>query len=203
MSGNVVTIHRQFGGLQRKEMTRMRRQFLRLASDPDESFRMRTAYADMAAELGRELDAEKGWAFVLVAMDERADVLGYLRLVSRRPAVAMHLWSVCITNMTFRTGEVALSRKQLSERLGVSMTVVSELMGELVKCGAIRRSFDEDDGFRGRSVRYFVNPRLATHLKGAARAEAQAAAPMFDFATDGRSRRRGGRLGAIEPPLAA
>lgn len=181
MSGEVVTIHRRYGGLQRKEMVRMRRQFLRMACDPDESFRMRTAYGDMAAELGRELEAEKGWAFVLVAMEEQADVPGYLRATSRRPAVAMHLWSVCITNMTFRSGEVALSRKQLSERLGVSLTVISELMGELVKCNAIRRSYDEDDGYRGRSVRYFVNPRLATHLKGAARAEAQSAAPIVDL----------------------
>lgn len=195
MSGNVAVIHRSFTGLQRKEMVAMRRQFVRLASDPDQSFRMRTAYADMAAELGRELEAEKGWSFVLVAMAEKADVLGYLRMQSRRPAVAMHLWSVCISNMTFRTGEVALSRKQLSERLGVSMTVVSELMGELVKCGAIRRSFDEDDGYRGRSVRFFVNPRLATHLKGAARAEAQAKAPVPDLSFDGvgrRCERRGG-----------
>ena len=44
-------------------------------------------------------------------------------------------------------------------------------MGELEAIGAVYRRRE------GRGVRYFVNPRLGTHLAGAGRDRAQAEAP--------------------------
>lgn len=53
-------------------------------------------------------------------------------------------------------------------------------MGELVKMDAIIRRRERIAGLRGPGlVRYFMNPRVATHLENHARDIAQAAAPTL------------------------
>ena len=63
-------------------------------------------------------------------------------------------WRFSFTS-DFDTGEIKRSRPALAAELGVSPKVVSELMGELFKLGAVERSYDDGEGHRVRSVRYF------------------------------------------------
>ena len=78
-----------------------------------------------------------------------------LRQKSVRPAVAMELLALLVHESDFDTGEIKRSRPALAAELGVSPKVVSELMGELFKLGAVERSYDDGEGHRVRSVRYF------------------------------------------------
>ena len=53
-------------------------------------------------------------------------------------------------------------------------------MGELEACGAIIRRREKVAGMRGPGrARYFMNPRVGTHLTGVARDTAQEAAPQL------------------------
>src|SRR3954451_13525310 len=67
--------------------------------------------------------------------------------------------------------EVLCSREELARVVGSDASHVSKIMGELEAVGAVYRRRE------GRGVRYFVNPRLGTHLGGAARDRAQGEAP--------------------------
>jgi predicted ArsR family transcriptional regulator len=76
------------------------------------------------------------------------------------------------------TGEIALTRDELAEELGVAPPHVSRLMGELEGIGAISRRLEKIPGMRGRGrAVYFMNPNVATNLAGAARDKAQGEAP--------------------------
>ena len=67
--------------------------------------------------------------------------------------------------------EILATRQELADMIGIEPRTVTEIMSELEAVGAVYRQR------RGRVVRYFVNPILGTHLSGAARDKAQAAAP--------------------------
>ena len=67
--------------------------------------------------------------------------------------------------------EVMADRDELARVAGCTPNHVTDVMGELEAVGAVYRRRE------GRGVRYFVKPRLGTHLAGAARDRAQAEAP--------------------------
>jgi DNA-binding transcriptional ArsR family regulator len=69
--------------------------------------------------------------------------------------------------------EVMADREELARVAGIQPAAVSEIMRELEAVGAVYRRRE------GRGVRYFVNPKLGTHLSGAARDRAQAEAPTL------------------------
>ena len=66
---------------------------------------------------------------------------------------------------------------------------VSEIMGELATIGAISRRREKVAGMRGPGlVRYFMNPKVGTHLTGAARDKAQTdSAPLLALINGGRA----------------
>ena len=53
--------------------------------------------------------------------------------------MAMELLALLVHESDFDTGEIKRSRPALAAELGVSPKVVSELMGELFKLGAVER----------------------------------------------------------------
>lgn len=152
------------------------------------------------------LSAKRKEEFSMLFTAEHRELLRHLREESRHPMIAAELFSLCMDKMDWDTGEVKLSRHQLANELGVKPDVVSLLMGELAKCGAIRRSFKDADGNRVRAVRYFVSCRIATHERSsAARDASQAAAPPLRFGNvvslSARPTERRSRAASFEVPL--
>ena len=128
--------------------------------------------ADLArAVVERKLAATRGWGFVMVEPVAYAEVVAHLRRHSRRPLVAMELFTRLFSYLPPDGNEVVADRDELARVVGCTADHVSEIMGELEAVGAVYRRRE------GRGVRYFVNPRLGTHLAGATRDRAQAEAP--------------------------
>lgn len=114
------------------------------------------------------------------------EVVRTLRRHSARPAVAMELLALLVQCADFDTGEIKRSRPALAADLDVSPKVVSLLMGELFKLGAVERSYNDGEGHRVRACRYFLSEKIATHLKGKARDDARASARVLQFDALGR-----------------
>jgi DNA-binding transcriptional ArsR family regulator len=102
-----------------------------------------------------------------------AQIVEYLDRHSTRPRKAIRLWAHLFSALPPDSNEVMLTRDELAEKIGVRPSDVSAIMGELQEVGAVYRER------HGRGVRYFVNPRLGTHMGGAVRDRAQAAAPFL------------------------
>ena len=124
--------------------------------------------------LGRILSAidartasQSGWTFIMLSPHQNAAVVQYLGQHSKRPMLAMRLWSLLFTAMRNDTGEICLNRSELAEALGVASRTVSEIMTELAEINAVVRKRE------GRRVRYFMNPNVATTRTGQKRDEAQ------------------------------
>lgn len=109
------------------------------------------------------------------------EIVRTLRRHSARPAVAMELLALLVQCADFDTGEIKRSRPALAADLDVSPKVVSLLMGELFKLGAVERSYNDGEGHRVRACRYFLSEKIATHLKGKAREDARASARVLQF----------------------
>jgi len=92
---------------------------------------------------------------------------------SRRPRLAVRLWTFLFTKLPPDSNDVQATRAELASALGCSPENVSEVMRDLEKLGAVYRRKD------GQRVQYLVHPMFGTHLAGAARDKAQAEAPKL------------------------
>jgi CRP-like cAMP-binding protein len=141
------------------------------------------AVAEIVTAIDRETASQApGWSFVLVNPDMNAAIIRWLAAHSRRPLLAVQLWSEALRHLDWDTGEIRRTREQLAEAIGATPRDVSRVMTELEQedIGAISRRREPVAGMKGRGVvRYFVSPRAATHLTGAARDAAQAQAPII------------------------
>ena len=131
------------------------------------------AISEILAVIDRRTAAEKGWTFIMLSPDQNRTVVNWLAQHSALPIQAMRLWAELFTHMRMDTGEVVASRQQLAEAVGCAVTSVSAIMSELEGIGAISRVRD------GKTMRYFMNPKVGTCLSGAAREKAQADAPAL------------------------
>ena len=125
-----------------------------------------------------ELASRSGWRFIMVEPVLYAEVVTYLSTHSRRPLKAVQLWARLFSVLPPDSNEVMVSREELARMIGVRPTEISAVMAELEAIGAIYRRKE------GRNVRFFVNPRLGTHLAGAVRDKAQAEAPDLRLPVD-------------------
>jgi DNA-binding transcriptional ArsR family regulator len=122
-----------------------------------------------------ELAAQRGWRFVMIEPRLYAEVVTHLAKYSRRKLTALQLWARLFEVLPPDSNEVLVSREELGRMIGVRPTEISAVMAELEAIGAVYRRKE------GRGVRYFVNPRLGTHLVGGLRDKAQADAPPLQF----------------------
>jgi DNA-binding transcriptional ArsR family regulator len=129
----------------------------------------------LVAVVERELSARRGWRFIMVEPRLYAEVVIYLAEHSRRKLTALKLWALLFETLPPDSNEVVADREELARAANCQPRHVSEVMSELEAIGAVYRRKE------GRSVRYFVNPRLGTHLTGAIRDKAQAEAPLLNF----------------------
>lgn len=135
---------------------------------------------ELIAVIDRNTAAQNGWTFVMLSPSQNAAVVRWLRANSSRPLVALELWALCFEHLDIRTGEILLSRDQLAEAIGDRPDNVTIIMSELSKLGAISRMRERVPGLRGPGrAKYFMNPKVGTHLAGRARDQAQAKAPQL------------------------
>jgi hypothetical protein len=127
--------------------------------------------AGLVAYVERELAATRGWRFVMVDPVAYADVIAHLRRHSRRPLVAMELFTRLFSYLPPDGNEVQADRNELARVAGCTPNNVTDVMRELEAVGAVYKRRE------GRGVRFYVSPHLGTHLAGAARDRAQAEAP--------------------------
>jgi hypothetical protein len=124
--------------------------------------------------------SENGWTFVMLSPADNARVVSWLAENSTMPKAAMRLWANLFLHLQKDTGEIAQSREELAKGVDIRPNDLSRIMGELESLGAIRRDRVKVDGMRGPGVvRYFMNPRVGTHLAKKARDKAQAEAPQL------------------------
>lgn len=117
---------------------------------------------------------DKTEPFIMLTASQNAEVVRWINANSKRPQVATMLWALLFTAVHPTTGEILLARADLAERLGIEPRNVSSIMTELVSIGAVQREK------RGREVRYFMSPHIATHLPvGEQLAEARTKAPKL------------------------
>ena len=127
-------------------------------------------------------DAER-WIFTMISPTQNAAVVRWLGEHSKRPQVSVRLWAELLTALRPETGEIFLNRGQIAERIGIELRTVSELMTELSKINAISRKKE------GRTVRYYLNPNIATHIPGpeSRKAAREAAGPLLVLMEGGRA----------------
>lgn len=91
-------------------------------------------------------------------------VVSYLLEQSKRPLVAVKLWALCFEHLYPNTGQIMLTRDEFADTLRVKADDVSEIMGELVKFGAIFTKRVRVAGMRGPGmVQYSMNPHVAEY----------------------------------------
>lgn len=122
--------------------------------------------------IGRHERLQSGWSFVMVEPNLYSQIVDRLASGhSKRPLLAVRLWARLFSKLPPDSNDVQATRAELAHELGCAPRDISEVMGELEELGAVYRRKE------GRGVRYFVHPKFGTHLTGAARERAQAAAP--------------------------
>ena len=148
----------------------------------DRTYRLRHGVEelrDQAPELARELlhvidrhtASEDGWRFVLFGPLQNRVVVRRIQAQAKRSQLSQLLWAELYCNFHPMTGEILLSRKKMAEAIGARPEHVSAALAELLRFDALIRRQE------GREVTWFMNPNIATGLTGAARDDAQRAAP--------------------------
>ena len=121
----------------------------------------------LLTHIDRQTANHNRWTFVMLSPSQNAAVVNFLASNSTRPIIGLKLWALCFEHLDIDTGEIMLTREQIADKMGCSAAHISEIMGELVEFGAISRRRQKVSGLRGQGVvRYFMNPRVATHLAG-------------------------------------
>lgn len=165
-------------------ITRLRTRNDRLRADQADQLRSlileqpglpESARVAVLAVLDRETAASEKWTFVMLSPADNAFVVRWLRRNSAYPVVAPDLWAELFTHLRRDTGEIVQTREELAAAVETTPRTVSRIMSELESIGAISRRKE------GRGVRYFMSARIGTHLAGAARDKAQAAAPKLSL----------------------
>jgi CRP-like cAMP-binding protein len=139
------------------------------------------AISQIVAAIDRQTAAQEGWTFVMISAEQFGAVVEWLARNSARPMLAVRLWTLLLQHLCRDTCEIGLDRAGLAEQLGCTPQHVSSIITELEGIGAVQRRVGKREaGRRGAApMRYFLNPRVGTHLTGAAREKAQAEAPLL------------------------
>jgi CRP-like cAMP-binding protein len=172
MAASVVQLRTRADQIKAEQAERLRQMVLTFPELPER------AAGEILAAIDRSTAAQNGWTFVMMSPQDNAKVVSWLAANSSRPMVAMQLWATLFLHLRRDTGEVMQTRDELADAVGTTSDEVSRIMGELEGIGAVSRRRTKVAGMRGPGmVRYFMSPKVGTHLTGAARDKAQASAP--------------------------
>jgi hypothetical protein len=172
MAAKVIELRTKPDRLKADQTERLRQALLPFEIECPEHVR------ELIGQIDRQTASRNKWTFVMLSPDQNAAVVDHLTQHSKRPLMAVRLWALCFRHLRTDTGEILLTREEMAEKLSISADNISEIMSVLVKFKAIITRRDRVKGLKGPGlVRYFMNPRVATNLSGAARDDAQAKAP--------------------------
>lgn len=179
MAATIVELRSKPDRLKADQAERLRQALLPFEAECPDQVR------DLIGQIDRQTASRNKWTFVMLSPEQNAVVVDYLSQNSTRPLIAVRLWALCFKHLRNDTGEILLTREEIAEKLGIAAPHVSNVMSELVKIKAIITRRDRVRGLKGPGmVRYFMNPRVATHLGGQARDDAQAEFPQLVFTLD-------------------
>lgn len=175
MSAVITSFSSRPDRLRRDQGEALRQALLPFVDDPESSRSVVGVVGELLALLDRKTASSNRWTFIMLSPDQNAAVVRFINSEAKQPRLSSDLWAMCFQHLRMDTGEVMLSREEFAVLLKTSGREVSRCMTELVSFGAISRRRE------GQRVRYFMNPRVATHLSGAGRDAAQAAAPILEL----------------------
>lgn len=133
---------------------------------------------ELLTVIDRRSASRNKWTFVMLSPDQNVAVIEFIAKVSDRPILALRVWGLCFKHLRNDTGEIMLSRNEMAELVDTHPDHITRVMRELAGFGAVTMRYQKVKGLRGPGVvRYFMNPRVATHLGGAERDKAQDEAP--------------------------
>ena len=139
------------------------------------------AKVDAAAKAHAQ--SSENWIFVMLSPAQNAEVVRWINKNSKRPHKAVELWATLLEHLRMDTGEIMATRQELAERVGETPQNLSRIMTELASINAVRRVQE------GRTVRYFLNPSIATHVPNPAKRKAarDEAGPLLKLMDGGQS----------------
>lgn len=126
-------------------------------------------------------ETKDGKPFIMTFSEQNTLVVRWLKNNSKRPLSALELWAVIFENVNYETGQIMLSRHELSDMLQILPRNVSTIMSELESINAIIKEKE------GRGVTYFLNPNVGTHLPQPHRKLAQSQAPKLKVLNGGKN----------------
>lgn len=126
---------------------------------------------DLLALIDRRVAASDPWRFTMVGPIEDEAVSHWLTDHAKRLRVSVRLWASFKRFLRNDTQEILMDRAHMMQVARAPSPHVSQALAELLSIGAVQRVRE------GREVRWFLSAKIATHLTGAARDEAQQAAP--------------------------
>ncbi len=173
MGARIVLISAHKALLRRDRTVRLRRELSAHELDAPDLVR------ELLAVVDRHTASALGWRFVMLGPHENRLVVRWINENAKRPRLSGLLWAELICHMRTDTGEIVRNRTQLAELVGCSPKHISDALSELLRMGALIRRQE------GRDVRWFINPLVATCLTGAARDDAQRAAPPLLSVVEG------------------
>jgi CRP-like cAMP-binding protein len=182
MAARIVELRTKPKRLRAEQAERLRQAFLPFEDEIPEQ-----AAREIRHVINRLTPSRNKWTFVMLSPEQNEAVVNWLVQHSSRPLVAVRLWALCFKDLDPDTGEIRHRREEMAASLGIGEEHVSRVMTELVRMGAITRRRERIGGLRGPGlVRYFMNPRVATHLPEGARDIAQAEAPLLTLLEGGK-----------------
>lgn len=127
-----------------------------------------------------KLNDPNTWTFIMISPEQNRSVVQWLKNNSKRPLIALELWSVLFENVHRETGQIMLSRQELAKELNVHTQSITNIMSELESINAITKEKE------GRGVTYYMNPNVGTHLSQEDREKAQVKAPALKVIDGGK-----------------
>lgn len=182
MAATLHRFHSKADKLNAEQRERLRQMLLSFDDLPERATR------ELIVAIDRQTAATSSETFVMLSPSDNAKVVAWLAENSAKPMLAMVLWSKLFEYLDRTTGEIMRTRDELAEAVGTNSDEVSRIMGELESICAISRKRVKVAGMRGPGmVRYFMSPRVGTHLGGKAREIAQQEAPLLRIMESRRS----------------
>jgi len=127
-----------------------------------------------------KLNDPNTWTFIMISPEQNRSVVQWLKNNSKRPLIALELWSVLFENVHHETSQIMLTRQELAKELNVHTQSITNIMSELESIKAIIKQKE------GRGVTYYMNPNVATHLNQEERDKARPKAPSLEVINGGK-----------------
>lgn len=126
-----------------------------------------------------KLQEKYTWTFIMISAEQNELVVEWLAQHSSRALHAIRLWNKLFKVVNRATGQIMMSRQEMADDMKILPRNVSTIMSELENIGAIIKKKD------GRSVIYYMNPLVGTHLPQEIREKAQKLAPKLKLLDGG------------------